>query len=532
MATELRTEQMELAPRKYTSEIGDIYFVDPDGLGQALAVAGLARFSRSPLGLRDLIKTEFQDASHVKELLERILFEYGDDSVAQLMNGIFVVEKASNLLTKHLEWGRPGSSYIEESTRFVPYDQRDENGRYKYHTPAELSVEDATEYERVMDGIFDSYSFAFHTIFDHLNETMVRPSDKKPGEWKFILRAQACDAARLLLPVAAQSTVGFSMSAQAIENLIVRLRSESLSELTNAGNEILYHGRMIMPDFLRRPDLATHGGMMSSVMARNLGAMYEQAYNLGLSGYTHEDSSDTATLVDFSPRDEFELVKWMLFEGSTKSMADIEDAVSLLGTAEKTAIMNEYMGVGRRSNRRHKPGRALERVHYDWELVCDYGIFRDLQRHRMVDDLRWQDLNPFLGRADVPALAGECGLAPMYAETYEKSAELYSKIEERYDREVAQYATLLGHKMRWVVGVNAREAFHLHELRTGENGHPGYRRLVQKMHKRVEEHHPIITSNMVFVDMRTPEEIQLSRANDKSITKTAALQESRDQTTV
>jgi hypothetical protein len=155
--------------------------------------------------------------------------------------------------------------------------------------------------------------------------------------------------------------------------------------------------------------------------------------------------------------------------------------------------------MGERLNRRHRPGRALEQAHYTWDLVCDYGIFRDLQRHRMVDDLEWQPLTPRYGY-DIPALVDEADLSEQFEACFDLSAQLYSELQAAGYEYEAQYATLLGHKMRWTITYNAREAFHLHELRTSPQGHPGYRKLVQQMHEKLAEVHPMLAEAMIFVN--------------------------------
>ena len=73
----------------------------------------------------------------------------------------------------------------------------------------------------------------------------------------------------------------------------------------------------------------------------------------------------------------------------------------------------------------------------------------------------------------------------------------------------AQYATLLGHRMRWKVTFNAREAFHFFELRTSPQGHPGYRKLAQQMYEKVAEVHPMLASAMIFVNQG--EDTELTR---------------------
>jgi thymidylate synthase ThyX len=186
------------------------------------------------------------------------------------------------------------------------------------------------------------------------------------------------------------------------------------------------------------------------------------------------------------------------------SLEQLQTEVSSWSYEQKTEVFKAYMG--ERLNRRHRPGRALEKAHYSWDLVCDYGIFRDLQRHRMVDDLEWQQLTPRYGY-DVPSLVEEAGLTDLFEECFELSLELYSRLQQEGYALEAQYATLLGHKMRWKVTYNAREAFHLHELRTSPQGHPGYRKLVLQMHEKLASVHPMLAESMKFVNTGEDEEL-------------------------
>jgi len=159
----------------------------------------------------------------------------------------------------------------------------------------------------------------------------------------------------------------------------------------------------------------------------------------------------------------------MLYEHSTMSLRDIKKEVQAWPYEQKLKAFRTY--IGERLNRRHKPGRAIEIAHYSWDLLCDYGIFRDLQRHRMVDAFDWQQLTPRYG-FDMPELVEQANLSEQFEQCFDLSAALYSELQAAGFALEAQYATLLGHRMRWKITYNAREAFHLHELRTSPQGHP------------------------------------------------------------
>jgi len=187
----------------------------------------------------------------------------------------------------------------------------------------------------------------------------------------------------------------------------------------------------------------------------------------------------------------------MLFESSKLPVKMIKSRVIQWPLKQKLEIFSAYMG--QRLNRRHKPGRALEKMHYEWQLTADYGTFRDLQRHRMVDMWEWQKLTTAYGY-EVPKLIQESGLETKFNHCFEISSTLNKTLVDAGFEEEAQYATLLGHRMRYRFTINAREAFHIHELRTGPQGHPGYRKLVNEMHNQLCKVHPLIGKAMKFVN--------------------------------
>jgi hypothetical protein len=154
--------------------------------------------------------------------------------------------------------------------------------------------------------------------------------------------------------------------------------------------------------------------------------------------------------------------------------------------------------VGERANRRRRPGRGFEALRYRFEIVSDYGAFRDLQRHRMLT-CQWQRLGPDLG-AGVPGEVGEAGLAGEFERALEISRAEYERLAEAGHAELAPYALSLAYRIRYTLDLNAREAMHLIELRSGREGHPTYRAVAQAMHERIAAIHPAVAAAMSHVD--------------------------------
>ncbi len=478
-----------------TNTDDNVYVFTGEKLNAITAAAAMARLSRRGDDMRITILDEFaKTLGKDKDLLRRVITAYGDDSVQQLVGQHVVVEQASNLLTKKLEWGRL-ASYLEQSTRYIYFDQKDKDGKYKYFTPPELDEQTKQIYEDKLDKIFDLYSDMVHKLTDFVRKESTVPHAERDIAFNGATRAQACDAIRPVLPVATKATVGIYASGQALESLIMHLLGDNLPEARVVGQKLLDESRKVIPTFLERADKPERGGAM--IAYKNNTANSVKALADEQLPRNNSDISDDVTLTDYWPKNEFDLIADMLYEHSSLPLEEIRANVSRWPIERKQAVFDTYMG--ERLNRRHKPGRALEKAHYSWDLVCDYGNFRDLQRHRIVDDLQWQFLTPRYGY-EIPELVERAGLSDMFELCFDISLELYSSMQAAgYDLQ-SQYATLLGHRMRWKVTYNAREAFHLHELRTTPQGHPGYRRLVKEMHDKLCEVHPNIGSAMKFVN--------------------------------
>ncbi|MBP9852990.1 MAG: hypothetical protein QG629_731 [Patescibacteria group bacterium] len=489
-----------------TSTTSDVYAFTEKVTPITIAAA-MARLSRRGDDMRVTLLDEFigKDDKDGK-LLQRVITAYGDDSVQQLVGQHIVVENASNLLTKKLEWGRL-AAYLEQSTRYIYFDQKDEHGKYRYHTPTTLSDSVQKEYERSMDAIFDIYSALVEKMTEYIRSTSNAPKKEQDAAWRSATKAQACDAIRPLLPVATKSTVGIYASGQALESLIMHLLADDLAEAREVGQKILEESRKVIPVILERADKPERGGAMVAYRANTHHAVRDLAEELLPA--QHTSVQQAVSLVDYTPRNELDVVPYMLYEHNDASLVDIKNAVQEWSYKQKLHVFTTYMG--ERLNRRQKPGRALENISYTWDLVCDYGIFRDLQRHRMVSDLTWQQLTPRLGY-ETPSLVEEAGLSDAFDACFDISLQLHSKLVAAGYTLEAQYATLLGHKMRWKVTMNAREAFHFNELRTSPQGHPGYRKLVLEMHEKIAEVHPNVAGAMRFVN----------QDEDPSLTRLAA----------
>jgi thymidylate synthase ThyX len=506
-------------------------------LPETVKGALFARYSRSAKSLRRLFLDEFlgdvaarhavdalptgpadsggdrsAGTARADKLYAKVLNEYGDDSVAQLGGAHLACEGVSNVLTKVLEWGRL-MAYLEQSTRYVPYTDRP-NGRWKYHVPAELDgspLRDA--FVRTMDGAFETYARWIPTLEAHFRTKYPKAPDDSDGVYRSVIRAKALDTLRGLLPAATTSNVGLFGTGQAFEALLLRMFAHPLSEVRGYADLMLAELRLVIPAFMARIDQPNRGGRWIEYLERTRSGFNAAAR--GLLASLSETPSDEVTLTDFDPDGELKVAAAALYAHSTLPDAQLLSFVRQISPDDRATLLRTY--VGQRGNRRHKPGRAFERTTYRFDILTDYGAFRDLQRHRMLT-LEWQPLSTRHGYTE-PAAIEEVGAQSEWRAVMNGSAELYEMLAAGGLPEIAPYAVLMAYRVRFYMEMNAREAMHVIELRTAPQGHPAYRRVCQSMHTAIAEvaGHRAIAAAIQFADHSEVEleRLQSERAMEK-----------------
>ena len=485
-------------------------------LPEVVKGALFARYSRSPKTLRRLFLDEFaadaattsKDDGHsepgvarAEQLYERVFFEYGDDSVAQLGGVHLACEGASNILTKVLEWGRL-MAYLEQSTRYIPYDDRP-GGRYRYHVPDELTDALRARYVATLDAAFDTYREWLPRVRALYEARHLREAGESEAVYRSTIRAKALDTLRGLLPAATTSNVGLYGTGQAYEQLLLRLRAHPLVEARTYGERMLAELRKVIPAFLTRVDLPDRGVAWSSYLAATRAATRAAAAEVlaseaAASVAAAAEPPGEVTLTDFDPDGEVKVVAAALYAASGRPDRELQAIARALTVEQRADVLRAY--VGTRKNRRHRPGRAFERTAYRFDVLGDYGAFRDLQRHRLLT-LEWQRLGPRHGWV-MPEAVAEAGGADAWRRVMDASAELHDAIEAAGLPEVASYAVVMAYRVRFYMDMNAREAMHVIELRTTPQGHPSYRRICQAMHRLIAEQagHRAIAAAMTFAD--------------------------------
>jgi thymidylate synthase ThyX len=500
------------------------YFTNTDrtvfaltNLPETVKGALFARYSRSAKSLRRLFLDEFLGQvpsaapvgdggvgiERADKLYAKVLNEYGDDSVAQLGGAHLACEGVSNVLTKVLEWGRL-MAYLEQSTRYVPYTDRP-NGRWKYHVPAELDGSPRRdEFIHTLDHAFETYARWIPAMEAHFRAKYPKAPEDSEGVYRSVIRAKALDTLRGLLPAATQSNVGLFGTGQAYEALLLRMFAHPLEEVRAHAQLMLAELRRIIPAFLARIDQPTRGGRWIEYLAETRRTFEEAAQTIVAA--QHAEDRPEVVLTDFDPDGELKVVAAALYGASHLPDDQIMALARGLSRERRASLLRAYVGV--RGNRRHKPGRAFERTGYRFDVLADYGAFRDLQRHRLLT-LDWQPLSARHGYTE-PAAIEEAGALADWRQVMDRSADVYESLIASGLRDVAPYAVVMAYRVRFYMEMNAREAMHVIELRTAPQGHPAYRRIAQMMHRAIADvaRHRAIADAMQFADHS---EVELER---------------------
>ncbi|MBV14108.1 MAG: thymidylate synthase [Actinobacteria bacterium] len=532
----------------FSSEEADVlrrYFTNLDqpvfalvNLPEVVKGALFARYSRSDKSLRRLFLEEFVgeldvsgdetiDATvglrRAEELYDRVFFEYGDDSVAQLGGVHLACEQASNLLTKVLEWGRL-MSYLEQSTRYIAYDSR-LGGRYRYfRDPEILSSALGTRYISDMDRLFENYAELVPLMANHFRSVAPKADSDSDFVYRQAVAAKAFDSVRGMLPAASLSNVGIYASGQAYEALLVRMRAHVLPEARSYAELMLAELRKVIPSFLKRVDLPDRGEATGAYGADCRDRLADVAESLFPDSEV-PDAGPLVDLTDFDPDAEVKLVAAALYPFTNQSDRLVEGRVKSMTVDERLGVLRAL--VGDRSNRRHRPGRALERPSYRFDILSDYGAFRDLQRHRMMT-LDWQRLSTSHGFVRPPEV-DDAGLADRFDASMERSEALHDALEPEFPDQ-APYAAALAFRVRYMMHMNAREAMHVLELRTSPQGHPAYRRVCQEMHTQIRDvaGHRAIAEMMSHVDHSTGADLERLESERRSEQKRVVTMDGSD----
>ena len=480
----------------------------------------MSRYSRTDKSMRRIFLDEFlQNKTRGEEFYNRVLLEYGDDSVAELGEAQIAIEGLSNIAVKKIEDRRIGLSYLEKSSRYVAWNKK-ENGKYRfYRDPEIMKSRFADMYEESCNFSFDIYSKNIEPMVNYVREKYPIEKysfkDSKDGKEKLFsklknesdiksanmiyrgsTKAKALDILRGLLPASTLTNVGITGNGRAFEYLLTVLGSSELKEEQDLASKIKKELDTTIKSFVRRADdkygkafqkyLREVKNKSKLITAKEIKSNPKKGTITNLVYYESEKNSiDT-------------IITSIMYEQSpSTSYQNILQQVRKMSKGKKIKIINEFTKI--RTNRRHRPSRAFENIYYTFDLCNNFGMFRDFHRHRALT-LERQLLTTDHGY-NMPNEIKILGIEKDFKDCMNKTKETFDKIRIKLP-EQGQYVVNFGYNYPYFMKMNLREACHLIELRTVPQGHVDYRRVAQQMFKQINKVHPNLSKIMKYVDMK------------------------------
>ncbi len=511
--------QLKILNRYVTSSTSNVFVLR--NLPEVIKGALFSRYSRSSLGLRSLLLKEFilneetafasiardfkaSEENEIEDQImaikkaqnfyDRILDGYGDDSIGELGGAHLAVENISMIAAKILEDSRIGGSPLEKSTRYIFFDQK-VNGEYLfYREPILMASAYRDAYIKMCNQLFETYSQLIPPLTELMEKKFPKEHDISKVAYTAALRAKVLDCLRGLLPASTLTNMGVYGNGRFFESTLQKLNSHNLAEMQDIGRKGYQELNKVIPSFVRRAE-ASHKYQKSFTL-------FTEQMNNDLKSISNKhayclDKMQTygVRLVDYDMESPTKVAAALLFSHSNAGLVELSDYCSDLDEEELGRILES--GCSFRENRRHKSPRALEHATFTFEILADFGVYRDLQRHRMLTQDR-QLLSCNFGHYVPQELRGT-EMEAIYCGALEDAKKVYDLIAVELPEE-AQYVVPMAYNIHWYFHINLRALQWMCELRSAPAGHPTYRYIAQEMAKQVTNVFPCFERYFKFVD--------------------------------
>ena len=527
MSEEFTNDEKKLLSPFVSNMDKDIFVLK--NLPEVVKGALFSRYSRSAKSLRRVLLEEFilqpevgltkiedtpQDRTDdmvakrkAEEFYDRVLVGYGDDSVAELAGAHIALENISIVATKIIEDARIGLSPLEKSTRYVYFDKK-RNGKWLYLEEKTLcKSEFADEYRKTCDMLFETYATMIPKVSEYIEKKTPREEGVSDRAYTASLRAKTCDILRGLLPASTLTNMGFFGNGRAYEYLLTKMLADGLMEINELAGSMQTELMTVIPSFVKRAT-NEYGVQMQNYIK----GIHADMDSMGRK-VSDEYGSDDVVLVEYDQNAEEKVIAAAMYPHCNATMKTLIEQAKLMGSDERKIIIDSYLG--KRKNRRHKPGRAFEMPQYTFDICTNFGAYRDLHRHRVLTQQR-QLLGCMHGYT-LPKEIIDAGLERDFRNAMDRAKDAWKKIVKKYPKE-AQYVVPLAYKIRWQITMNLREAGHFCELRSMRQGHIDYRIIAQKISEEIKKVHPSL-SKMEFVDTNeyALERLEAEKQTDRKI---------------
>ncbi|MEX1054241.1 MAG: FAD-dependent thymidylate synthase [Nitrosopumilaceae archaeon] len=517
MSDEFSDSEKEALAKHFSNVDGSVFaLITPKQVDRG---ALMSRYSRSDKSMRRIFLDEFlQNENRGEEFYNRVLLEYGDDSVAELGEAQIAIEGLSNIAVKKIEDRRIGLSYLEKSSRYVAWDKK-VNGEFKFFREFEImNSKFADKYLESCNLDFDVYSKNIQPMISYIQErdpienqkfrnsashevpfsSLRDETDIKSATriYNATIKAKALDVLRGLLPASTLTNVGITGNGRAFEYLLTILYGSNLEEERTLASKMHRELDVMIKSFVKRA-YDKHGKALQEYHAN----LRTTASGLAKKYLKPKKTKEfLVELVDWDPakKAEEKIISAILYDQVQGiPYKTILAEVKKMRPAIRKKIIKSFADL--RQNRRHRPSRAFEMTEYTFDFLTNFGMFRDFHRHRILT-LERQLLTTnhgFSVQAEISAL----GIEKDFRDCMYKAKEVFELMQQKIP-EQAQYVVNFAYNYPYFMRLNLREATHLIELRTVPQGHPDYRKVGQNMFKAIKKVHPILSQIIKFVDLK------------------------------
>jgi thymidylate synthase ThyX len=518
---EFSESQLKILNRYVTHTNSNIFALR--NLPEVIKGALFSRYSRSILGLRTLLLKEFilneetafaniaghstvesEESQDIEDQIvairkaqnfyDRILDGYGDDSIGELGGAHLALENISMLAAKIIEDCRIGGSPLEKSTRYMYFDQKFQGEYLFYREPILMTSAYRDLYVSTCNNLFDTYSRLIPGVTEVIEKNFPRDPSISNTAYTAALRAKVLDCLRGLLPASSLTNMGVYGNGRFFETMIQKLNSSDLSESQDIGKKSYQELNKVIPSFIRRAEAAHK--------YQKIFIQFTEQLETNLKNMAHEHDpfldkmqNPGVKLICYDPDSPYRVAAALLFHHTDVGLLELQEYCRKLPDEELSRILEAASQC--RENRRHKSPRALEHATFTFEMLADFGIYRDLQRHRMLTQER-QLLTCNFGYY-IPDELRDTPMEAEYIAAMEQAKKAYDLIAKELPEE-AQYVVPMAYNIHWYFHVNLRALQWLCELRSSPAGHPGYRHVAQELAKQVSSVLPQFEKFFKFVD--------------------------------
>lgn len=336
------------------------------------------------------------------------------------------------------------------------------DSNYGFYTPQGLPREISQAYKAGMERIAQLHQQMRAQLESYYEKTLLSRSQGEgplPNMSALLLPAT---------PVAALTNFKATLSAKAVNRICRDLLANDSEELQWTAKQLYAAARQLWPEVFKVPLEADNPPEpLNNIIAKL--AVDKLQLN---SADNHE-----VKLLEALPRQEFDLLAETIYPYSSLSLEEISEEVSDWSYTQKYDSLKQAAA---------DPALLLEKLRYKFDIMSDQVALSEVSGNLLAGGLQMQTASPRNGY-DVPEAIEDAGIDELFIGCFDESIKLFSLLQQAGRDDLGVYATLLGHKLRWQLNINAQDMKNVLEY----SGSPAYAKLISNLREIITEVHPL-----------------------------------------